>query len=85
MNYDQIITDLVEAIKADKSLMQPFKNYATSDLLRVQAVVRMANQTTLLEPPIDAVKGFDKPDCSCPEGAIDVHCPIHGPIAPVSS
>lgn len=83
MNYDEIITNLVEAIKADKSLIQPFKNYAASDLLRVQAIVRMAKQTSLLEPPIDAVTGFDNPDCTCPSGAIDKQCPIHGPIAPV--
>lgn len=80
MIYDQIITDLVEAIKADKLLMQPFKNYAVSDLLRVQAVVRMARQTTNQKPPEDAVANVKKEFglCICPEGAIDKNCPRHG-------
>lgn len=84
MNYDQAITDLVEAIKADKALVQPFKNYATSDLLRVQAVVRMAKQTTQQQAPVElkttGASGIAamQSHCWCPIGAVDNACPVHG-------
>jgi len=51
MNYDQAITEMLAAIKADKSLAQPWKNYAASDLARVQAVIRMAKNTVNKTPP----------------------------------
>jgi len=92
MNYDQAITEMLAAIKADKSLAQPWKNYASSDLARVQAVIRMAQTATNLKPPegygtvvsgsaegtsvLRDDRGYSLA-CTCMTGAIDVSCPVH--------
>lgn len=60
MNYDEAITQMINELKADKSIAQPWKNYATSDLLRVQAVIRMGKTVTKQEPPADMQIGDPK-------------------------
>lgn len=76
MNYDQVITDMQAAIKADKSLMQPWKNYASKELSIAQALIRMGKTSTSLKPPEG--QSIDEPlQCICPIGAVDRNCPIH--------
>lgn len=75
LTYDQIFAMLLAKGRADKGLLQPFKNYALSDTQRLQAVFRMAVGSTNLEPP----KG-DPGGCICPTGGIHGACPVHGDL-----
>jgi len=75
MNYDQHLTDLMDAMKADKDLSQPIKNYALSDAVRLQAVIRMAKINTNLQPP--AGIPTTAAGCTCPFGVISATCPVH--------
>lgn len=79
MNYDEQITAMIAAIKADKDLMQPYKNYAVADAHRLQAVIRMARTTTMQKPP-EGSYGNPKPDqCICGSNVVaNPRCPIHG-------
>lgn len=83
MDYDQTINEMVGSLQSDKTLMQPYKNYAVSDARRLQAVIRMAKTTTNIKPPEDmpAPAGrFPSPrpeTCTCPPLAIDPKCPVH--------
>lgn len=76
MNYDLEITRLVAAIKDDKTLVQPFKNYAMSDAQRLQAVIRMAKTTANITPP--AGTSSTASQCICSIGVRDTRCPVHG-------
>ncbi len=90
MNYDSEINRLVEAIKADKSIIQPWRNKAVARAEECQAFVRMGLTTASAKvgtnypmsldpqsPPWEAnLKSAN--DCICPPGAVDDQCPIHG-------
>lgn len=77
MNYDQEITRLIEAIKGDKSLAQPWKNYATKELHVAQSLIRMA-KTTTNRAPDNAPPIQPSSNCICFPGSIDKFCPVHG-------
>ena len=72
MNYDQQITNLINDLKTNTDVIQPYKNYAVSDLLRVQAVIRMGKTTSNLTPPTN------DQTCTCPFPGRDVNCLVHG-------
>lgn len=81
MNYDQEITRLIEEIKADKSLAQPWKNYASKELHVAQSLIRMGKTTTNRAPdnapPVTVIRGGTS-ECTCVPGAVDRNCPTHG-------
>lgn len=69
MNYDQHLTELIEAIKAD-SIPQPQKNWITSEAGRLQILIRGAKTFTNRKEPVG--------ECTCPEGGLRMDCPVHG-------
>lgn len=71
------MVNLIERLGQDKSLMQPYKNYAISDAKRLHALIRMAGSSTQLEPPVGTQLGIN-PVCSCPAGGLRKTCAIHG-------
>lgn len=75
MNYNQPINDLVEEIKLDKSILQPWRNKAIARLQEAQAFVWMGSKVS--NTPVD--EGYNVVDeCTCPIGATDINCSIHG-------
>lgn len=79
MNYDSEINKLAEAIKADKSIVQPWRNKAVARLEESQAFVRMGKSTSTLRTESNPVGPTDFADaCTCPSGALDTTCPVHG-------
>lgn len=46
MNYDQEINRIAEAIRADKSIVQPWRNKAAARLEEAQAFIRMGLTTS---------------------------------------
>ena len=77
MNYDQEINKLVEAIKADKSIVQPWRNKAVSSLEESQAFVRMGKQM-VYRFSNEEIPLAGKVECICELGTIDLNCLIHG-------
>lgn len=75
MNYDQQINNLAESIKADKSIIQPWRNKAVARLEEVQAFVRMGSTSTNMPMPAGME---DHAACTCPLGAVDKSCVVHG-------
>lgn len=79
------ITDLITAIKEDKSIAQPWRNYTLKALFQAVAYMEKGQRTTNLQPPADLhTQPFQKTSsepqtgaCSCPEGAVDKTCPVH--------
>jgi len=69
MNFDYEINRIMEAVKTDKSIVQPWRNKAAARLEEAQAFVRMGMTTTNMKPP---------ENCSCLPGAYDVDCTTHG-------
>jgi hypothetical protein len=79
VNYDLAIQEIIDVIKADKSLAQPYKNFAVSDGLRWKAVVAAARNTTNREAPDDLpIMQFAGPECICTEFGKRKDCPVHG-------
>lgn len=80
MNYDQEITDLVEAIKADKSIVQPWRNKASARLEEAQAFVKYGKGLSLMPAPygMEPHTIADMRACTCPPGARDKTCAVHG-------
>lgn len=80
MNYDQQITKLIMDVKADKAIIQPWRNKATARLEEAQAFIRMGKHSSNQMPPegqrIDANTA-----CTCPIGANATDCPQHGLLA----
>lgn len=92
MNYDHELQRLITAIKADKSIVQPWKNYALKHLYEAQAHLRMGLTTTNMSVPAgtivytytasspgNEVTGSQEyGDCICPPGGKHKECPVHG-------
>lgn len=88
MNYDQKLQELITAIKADKSIVQPWRNKAISRLDETQAFLSMGKRMTNRPwPPdlvIDKANGEQVPiyredlQCTCPNGGRSKECPVHG-------
>lgn len=85
MNYDNNIYLITERIKTDKTIMQPWRNKAVARMQEAQAFIRMG-QTSTNRPDspnrVDAAGVATTGDmpiaCTCPHGAVDSNCPIHG-------
>lgn len=78
INYDKTVTDLVKAIKQDKSIIQPWRNKAVARLEEAQAFVRMG-KTSAYETTTQFTINTDViAQCTCPNGATDLTCPVHG-------
>ena len=54
MNYDFEINRLIEIIKTDKTLTQPWRNYAVKYGCEMQMAISMAKRMTHLEAPQQA-------------------------------
>jgi len=84
MNYDQTISDLLATIKADKSIIQPWRNKAFARLEEAQAFIRMGRTSTNIQPPPgQRILASDELNagCTCPIGAIATDCQEHGLLA----
>lgn len=67
------IQNLIDTLKADKTLAQPWKNYAMSDAMRLQAVIAMAGQAPASQHPATSH------GCIClPGQKAQASCPVHG-------
>jgi len=51
MNHDATIQAIIKDIKADVSIVQPWRNYAIKSMNEAQAFVRMGKTTTYAEAP----------------------------------
>src|SRR5438270_836185 len=74
MHYDQYIQELVDVLKADKSIVQPWRNYAIKHFQEGLADVHMGKTTTNRE--LDG--NLPETTCTCPPGGIKRTCPLHG-------
>ena len=83
MSYDEEIQTLIDAIKADKAIVQPWRNYAIKHLMETQAHIRMGKTTTHRSPDEPAPMQFaaPKPTCICTEMGRRKDCPVHGAAA----
>ena len=70
MNYDEAVQQVIAVIKADKRIVQPWRNKAVARMEEAQAFVRMGLSTTYEQP--------SEPVCTCPDGGIARRCPVHG-------
>jgi hypothetical protein len=84
LNYDKLINDLVEAIKADKAIIQPWRNKAVARLEESQAFVRMGRSSSSRQGELTynqvvaTENNFNHAGCICPTGAVANECPVHG-------
>jgi len=88
MNYDQHLTELIDGLKADTKLAQPYKNYLLSDAKRLQVSIRGTQTIAIQQPPPDianqpAPMQFAGPgtagSCIClPDMPPRKDCPVHG-------
>jgi hypothetical protein len=82
MDITKQIQSVIDALKADKSIAQPWRNYAVSDASRLLAVVEKGLKTSNLTPPPEVQSGTSEPTvdtCTCtPGGKLNVNCPVHG-------
>lgn len=71
-----LVRKLIEALDADKTIAQPYKNYAKSDALRLEAVIEKGIVTTNIKPPEPRPATMV---CFCLPGQKPNHnCPVHG-------
>lgn len=66
MNYDEYIHQLIEALKADKGLAQPYKNYLISDAKRLQVAVRGTKTMAMEKAPADVLAEAGTGDAPLP-------------------
>lgn len=66
----EYIQDIITMLKDDKSVAQPYRNYALKELHLAVALVEKGQRITNLKPP----EGV----CTCPDGAVSKSCPVHG-------
>ena len=89
MDYDQSIQEIISVLKADKSVIQPWRNYAIKHLMEAQAHVKMGLTTTNREPddhpamqfagPVKGGADIAAPQCICTPGMPPrKDCPVHG-------
>lgn len=83
MNYDQTLNQIIEALTADKSIPQPYRNSVASSARKLQLEIRGAKTMTRMQPPegeeFTPVVHGTAGRCSCPfDGVWDKSCPMHG-------
>ena len=74
MDNEQELINLIERINADKSLTQPWKNYALSELRKGLACLKMATVKNYQSNNQTPQTGLETVDCICPEGARNADC-----------
>lgn len=78
-HYDLALNDIIEHIKADKGIVQPWRNYAIKHLMEAQAHIckglstAPAHLVQMAEHEGAPVMGV----CICPEGGRHKNCPVH--------
>lgn len=76
MSPKQLVQSLIEALDADKTMLQPYKNYALSDAKRLQALIEY-NPTP--KPTVPAHPATTSGGCICTLGQkAHASCPVHG-------
>jgi hypothetical protein len=85
MNYDQYVQEIVDVIKADKAIVQPWRNKAVARLEEAQAFIHEGKTTTYREAPGGLpTMQFAGPSttagqCVCTLGMPPrKDCPVHG-------
>lgn len=82
MDVTKQIQSLIDSLKAEKSMAQPWKNYAVSDAIRLQAVIAQGLSSSNQKPPPEFLhknEGAAVAGCTCVPGQkASVHCPVHG-------
>lgn len=82
MDVTKQIQQLIVDLKADKSIAQPWKNYAISDASRLQAVIEQGKRSTNQTPPPEVAAQAQRgavDGCICTPGKkASVNCPVHG-------
>lgn len=76
-HYELAINDIIEHVKADKGIVQPWRNKAIARMEEAQAFIRMGLTTTYQQPPQGATVSQTF-TCICPTGGIRRDCPMHG-------
>lgn len=78
-SYDVAIRDIIGYVREDKTIIQPWRNKAVARLEEAQAFVRMGKTSVnnLPEPPATMTAPTVN-TCTCPVGARDKLCPVHG-------
>lgn len=81
MNYYDRIAQLMDEIKADSNVRQPWKNKTVSKLLEAQAFVQTGtlstlNKKSILDPSTQSTGAYNDAgaECICPLGAISKDC-----------
>ena len=90
MNYDHELQRIITAIKADKGIVQPWRNKALARLQEVQAFIHEGQHTSNLKPPegteltsygtAKLPNVLEGRECICPAGGIHRRCPVHGEL-----
>jgi hypothetical protein len=89
MNYDyeKVLADVVNDIRADKSIMQPWKNKAMARIQEAAVFVDHGKKISLAKPPEglpSAGPKFPTPQplgCICqPDMPPRKDCPVHGRV-----
>lgn len=89
MNYDLHMTQLIDALSADKSIPPQYRNAVASSARRLQLEIRGARTMTVLQPQetesalrsnTEYVFGKDASAvvCTCPVGGRKRDCAVHG-------
>lgn len=78
MNYDEHLTQMIDALKDDKSIPQPYRNSVVSGARRLQMEIRGSKTMTNLTPPagVEYPPKFES-NCTCFPGAWDKNCLVH--------
>lgn len=76
--YDESLADLRALIHDDKSIINPWRNYALRYLHEVQAAIHMGLTTTTLTPPAGTINtaspSFIPGACTCKPGMRNNYC-----------
>lgn len=82
MNPKQLIQALISALDADKTMLQPYKNYALSDAKRLQALIEYDPVRPATAPSSGTLMSQTMPSasgCICTPGQkAHASCPAHG-------
>jgi hypothetical protein len=79
MNYDAAIQEIIDVLKADKSIPAEYRNAVISTGRRWQCEVRGARTMTVRQAPNDLpAMQFASQQCTCTELGTRKDCPVHG-------
>lgn len=75
MDNEEQLINLIESVSADRTLTQPWKNYALSDMRRSLALLKMASGTIYVPAKQTPHTALETADCICPmPGVLNQDC-----------